>query len=169
MDYFLKGLREYANFSGREQRRDYWMFVLIYFLISIGLSLLDSALGITLLTSLFALVMLIPSLSYAARRLHDTGRSGWWQLLYLIPVIGLIVVIIFLVLDSDRGDNQYGPSPKYPMVRARRVGRGRLYIDRPLIHAFIFSANAKSRSDIPFASWVTRWISTRLYTLDYSG
>jgi uncharacterized membrane protein YhaH (DUF805 family) len=114
MEYFVKGLREYANFSGRERRRDYWMFVLFYMIIYIALSLVDTLIGSVLLSSLFSLVMLVPSLSFAARRLHDTGRSGWWQLLYLIPLIGLIVVIVFLAQDSHQGENQYGVSPKYP-------------------------------------------------------
>ena len=63
------------------------------------------------LALIFALAMLVPSISIAARRLHDTGRSGWWQLISLIPLIGAIVLIVFLVQDSHE-ENQYGPNPK---------------------------------------------------------
>ena len=113
MDYFIHGLKEYFNFSGRERRQDYWMFILIYFLIYIFLTLIDIFIGTTWLGTIFSLAMIIPSINFATRRLHDTGRSGWWQLLYLIPLIGAIVVLIFLVLDSHPGENAYGISPKY--------------------------------------------------------
>lgn len=113
MEYFVKGFRDYANFSGRARRKDYWMFVLIYSLIYVALSLIDKFLGFAWLSSIFSLIMLVPSLSYTARRLHDTGRSGWWQLLYFIPLIGLIVVIVFLAQDGHEEENDYGVSPKY--------------------------------------------------------
>ena len=112
MEHFLNAFKNYANFSGRARRKEYWMFFLIYSLLYVGLSLIDSLLGSAWLSSIFSLVLLIPSISYAARRLHDTGRSGWWQLLYLIPLIGIIVVIVFLAQDSHE-ENEYGISPKF--------------------------------------------------------
>lgn len=87
------------------------MFILFYFIVSIILGIVDGVLGIQILGLLFSLASLVPSLAIGARRLHDTGRSGWWQLLYLIPLIGLIIMIIFLVQDSHP-DNEYGPNPK---------------------------------------------------------
>jgi len=68
------------------------------------------------------LAILLPSFAIAARRLHDTGRSGWWQLIVLIPIVGLIVLIVFLVLDSEAGTNKYGPNPKGMMPGASMGG-----------------------------------------------
>lgn len=111
MEYFVDALQKYADFTGRATRTQYWMFILIYILISIAASLLDFVIGISLVSTLLALALLVPSISIAARRLHDTDRSGWWQLIALIPLIGWIVLLVFLVQDS-RGDNEYGPNPK---------------------------------------------------------
>ena len=77
----------------------------------IGLSIVDMVLGTFILTLIFAIALLIPSISIAARRLHDTGRTGWWQLILFVPLIGVIVMLIFLIQDSH-DDNQYGPNPK---------------------------------------------------------
>ena len=111
MEYFLSALKKYADFSGRARRKEYWMFILFYFIIYISLVIVDSLIGTMFLALIFALAMLVPSISIAARRLHDTGRSGWWQLISLIPLIGAIVLIVFLVQDSHE-ENQYGPNPK---------------------------------------------------------
>lgn len=108
MEYFIDAFKRYADFSGRADRRQYWMFVLIYIIIYVILSIIDSALGTFLLGLIFSLALLIPSLSIGARRLHDTGRSGWWLLIGLIPLLGAIVLIVFFVQDSD-DDNEYGP------------------------------------------------------------
>ena len=119
MNWFLVVLKKYATFSGRAQRAEYWWFYLISTLIIIGLSLIDQATGtldeetgMGLLTTLYSLAILIPSIAVGVRRLHDTGRSGWWLLIGLIPVIGSIVLIVFFVLDSEPGDNAYGANPK---------------------------------------------------------
>ena len=111
MGYFYDAFKKYADFSGRATRTEYWMFVLGYTLICIILAIVDGLLGTIWLGAIFGLVVLVPSLSIAARRLHDTGRTGWWQLIYLVPLIGLIVMIVFLCQDSH-GDNEYGISPK---------------------------------------------------------
>lgn len=107
MNYFIGALKKYADFSGRARRKEYWMFVLICTIINIILAVL----GIDIISMIFSLALLVPSISIGARRLHDTGRSGWWQLIYLIPLIGLIVMIVFLVQDSH-DDNDYGVNPK---------------------------------------------------------
>ncbi len=93
------------------------MFVLFYLIFTIVLGVIDNVLGIALLGIVFSLGMLVPSIAITARRLHDVGRSGWWQLIYLIPLIGLIVMLIFLVMDSME-DNEFGPNPKALAVSA---------------------------------------------------
>jgi uncharacterized membrane protein YhaH (DUF805 family) len=119
MNWYLEVLKKYAEFNGRAQRKEYWFFFLISTVISIFLAVIDSftgtiseEAGIGLLSGLYALAVLIPGLSVTVRRLHDTDRSGWWILIGLIPVIGGIALLIFMVLDSTPGDNQYGPNPK---------------------------------------------------------
>lgn len=119
MKWFLIVLRKYADFSGRAQRAEYWFFVLFYILFIIALTIVDGAVGllnygygIGVLSGVFALAMLIPSLSVTVRRLHDTSRSGWWILISLIPLIGGIVLLVFTCLDSTPGTNTYGPNPK---------------------------------------------------------
>ena len=113
MNWYLDVLKKYAVFSGRARRKEYWMFLLLNLLVAIGLGIVDGVIGTApLLGSLYALGVFIPSLAVAVRRLHDTNRSGWWLLIGLIPLIGLIVLIVFFVQDSDAGDNAFGPSPK---------------------------------------------------------
>ncbi|MBB5320178.1 uncharacterized membrane protein YhaH (DUF805 family) [Marinobacter oulmenensis] len=79
-----------------------------------ALKLIGLLLGTDFLSFLFGLVIFVPSISYATRRLHDVGKSGWWQLILIVPVIGLIVLVVFLAQDSEKGENAYGVSPKYP-------------------------------------------------------
>jgi uncharacterized membrane protein YhaH (DUF805 family) len=107
MEYFIDAFSKYADFSGRTTRKQYWMFVLIYSVIYIVLALIDYALTTFWLTTIFSLILIVPSISIGARRLHDTDRTGWWQLIYLIPLVGLIVMLIFLSQDSH-DDNKYG-------------------------------------------------------------
>ena len=119
MSWYLSVLQKYTVFSGRARRQEYWMFTLFSVIISFVLSIIDqqvlkSSPGI--LSSLYSLAVLSPSLAVSARRLHDTGRSGWWILISLVPVIGWIVIIYFLVQDSEAGDNKYGPNPKLAAV-----------------------------------------------------
>lgn len=111
MEYFIKAMKDYATFTGRARRKEYWMFILFYMIFCIALAVIDTVLGTGFLSGLFMLALFIPSISVAARRLHDTGRSGWWQLISFIPIIGVIVLLIFLVQDSH-DDNQYGVNPK---------------------------------------------------------
>lgn len=112
MNYYLDVLKKYVEFTGRARRKEYWMFVLISFLISIAISLIGHVVGIPLLSYVYALAVLLPSLSVAVRRLHDTSHSGWWFLIVLIPLVGAVVLIVFLATDSMPGPNQYGPNPK---------------------------------------------------------
>lgn len=111
MEYFIGALKRYTDFTGRARRKEYWMFILFYLIFYLILSVIDAVIGTPVLTSLYSLALFIPNISIAARRLHDTSRSGWWQLIALIPIIGAIVLIVFLVQDSHE-DNEYGPNPK---------------------------------------------------------
>jgi uncharacterized membrane protein YhaH (DUF805 family) len=113
MEWFLKALRQYADFSGRARRKEYWMFTLFYLIIYIVLIGIDSLINVTgVLSILFALGMLVPSLSVTVRRLHDIGKSGWFFLLLLIPIVGPIAMLVFTCQDSQPGTNEYGPNPK---------------------------------------------------------
>lgn len=94
--------KKYADFTGRATRSEYWWWVLFYALVSVGLGLVSD-----ILSGLFALAVLVPSLAVAARRLHDLDRSGWWQLICLIPLIGLIVLIYWFVQPAKE-PNRYG-------------------------------------------------------------
>ena len=119
MNWYLEVLKKYAVFDGRARRMEYWMFILFNLIISVVLVIIDSLIGTIirqagfgLLQGLYDLAVLIPSIAVTVRRLHDTGRTGWWILIGLIPVIGGIVLLIFMLLDSEPGENQYGPNPK---------------------------------------------------------
>jgi uncharacterized membrane protein YhaH (DUF805 family) len=104
--------KKYADFTGRARRSEYWWWALAYFIGSVVISILDRAIGSQILGLIYSLGLLIPGLAVAARRLHDTGKSGWWLLLIIAIFIGWIVLLVFLVQDSTPGDNQYGPNPK---------------------------------------------------------
>lgn len=113
MNWYLGCWKKYAEFSGRARRQEFWMFVLFNFLASIAVGIVDGILGTTgALGGLYSLAVLIPSLAVAARRLHDTDHSGWLQLIVLIPLIGWIILLVFLCGDSKPGENRFGPNPK---------------------------------------------------------
>ena len=113
MSWYLDVLKKYAEFSGRARRKEYWMFFLFYFLIAIAIGIIEAIIRTGgILGGIYALAMLIPGLAVTVRGLHDTGRTGWWILIGLIPVIGTIILLVFMVLDSQPGDNEYGPNPK---------------------------------------------------------
>lgn len=112
MDYYLGVLKKYAVFEGRASRSEYWFFALFNFVISIAINVIEIPLQTAILSWLYALAVLVPSLAVGARRLHDTGRSGWWLLIFLVPILGPIILIIWFVFDSEPGANRYGPNPK---------------------------------------------------------
>lgn len=119
MNWFLMALTKYATFSGRAQRAEYWYFVLIYVFLYIGLSIIDAVAGtfsaqvdMGLFGAFLAIALFIPSIAVAVRRLHDTGRSGWWLLMGFLPLIGAIVLFVFMAQNSEAGANTYGPNPK---------------------------------------------------------
>jgi uncharacterized membrane protein YhaH (DUF805 family) len=112
MNWYLEVLKKYAVFSGRARRREFWYFVLFNFIISIILSIIDYMINSSILVTLYSLGVLIPSIAVTVRRLHDTDRRGWWLFISLIPIIGVIVLLIFMVQDSQKGENRFGPNPK---------------------------------------------------------
>jgi uncharacterized membrane protein YhaH (DUF805 family) len=111
--------RKYVDFTGRARRSEYWFFFLFTAIAGLVGAILDAIFGIRSdvysgtgpIEGLIHLALLLPSLAVGARRLHDTGRSGWWLLIGLIPVVGWIILIVFFVQDSQP-DNKYGPNPK---------------------------------------------------------
>jgi uncharacterized membrane protein YhaH (DUF805 family) len=119
MHWYMEVLRQYAAFSGRSRRKEYWYFVLFNLLISIGLGLIAGVAGTVMgaewlgfaIVLLYFLAVLVPAVAVTIRRLHDTGRSGWWILLGVVPVLGLIM-LVFLFQGSETGQNRYGPNPK---------------------------------------------------------
>jgi uncharacterized membrane protein YhaH (DUF805 family) len=112
MEWYIKVLENYAVFEGRARRMEYWMFVLVNLFISIGIGLVQGLLGLgEIIGSLYGLAIFIPALAVTMRRLHDSGRSGWWVLLYLIPILGTLVLLLFMCFEGDHGSNDYGPDP----------------------------------------------------------
>lgn len=119
--------QKYASFQGRATRAEYWYFVLFAGLIAFAAAFVGGILGAVfsggdedvatgfavVFYCIVALGLLCPSISVLVRRLHDTGRSGWWYWLFLIPYLGGIVVFVFTLLGSQQRDNEYGPYVVY--------------------------------------------------------
>jgi uncharacterized membrane protein YhaH (DUF805 family) len=120
--WYFEVLRKFATFNGRARRREYWTFQLVNLLLVIALAVVDELtgtfdedVGLGLLSGLYLLAILLPSFAVQVRRLHDTGRSGWWILVGLVPLIGNLVLIVFSLLDSQPDSNRFGPNPKKPV------------------------------------------------------
>jgi uncharacterized membrane protein YhaH (DUF805 family) len=112
-DYYINTLRnKYAEFNGRARRSEFWYYILFNFIVSMGLGMMDTFTGIGFLSGIYGLAVIIPGIAVAIRRLHDSGKSGWWLLVILVPFVGWVILIYFLVQDSQPFDNLYGPSPK---------------------------------------------------------
>ena len=110
MNYYLKVLRQYKDFYGRADRREYWIFVLVNFAINIALAAVDQMIfpesGV--LSGVYTLFIFIPGITVTIRRLHDIGKSGWMQLVILIPLVGWIWFLFLMVKEGEDGPNQYG-------------------------------------------------------------
>src|SRR5918993_1559988 len=124
LSWYLQALKKYAVFSSRSRRKEYWYFVLFNIIVSIVLGLIDALLGTGgpyagagLLSGIYGLAVLIPTLAVTVRRLHDIDRTGWWILIGLVPLIGGIVLLVFALLDGTPGDNRYGPNSKGATAR----------------------------------------------------
>ncbi len=105
------GFDHYVKFDGRASRPAFWWWVLFVILVSVAANIIDLAIGAPVFSALVGLGLLLPGLSVSIRRLHDTNRTGWWILIYLIPLIGLIVLLVFYLQQGDPGENRYGPPP----------------------------------------------------------
>jgi uncharacterized membrane protein YhaH (DUF805 family) len=117
--WYLEVLKKYAVFKGRARRKEYWYFTLCNILVSIVLGFIDAKIGIFgmkagigILGAIYSLAVFIPSLAVFVRRLHDIGKSGWWFFLGLIPCVGPLILLYFMVKDSENGENRYGANPK---------------------------------------------------------
>jgi uncharacterized membrane protein YhaH (DUF805 family) len=129
MYWYLAALKKYAVFSGRAQRKEYWFFYLFNALITLALSSVEVVLGIapesdrSVSVTLYFLAVLIPIIAVSVRRLHDTGRSGWWLLIGLIPLLGVLILLIFMIQDGEVGQNAYGLNPKTATVEDPPLGQ----------------------------------------------
>lgn len=115
-------LENYANFNGRARRSEYWYFFLANFIASLVLGIVDSVIGIQILSGLYSLAVLVPSIAVAVRRLHDINKSGWFLLVVFIPLIGAIWLIVLFCTEGDRGQNQYGSDPKNEYDELNKLG-----------------------------------------------
>lgn len=121
MEWFIKCLKNYANFNGRARRKEYWMFTLFYTLLYLPVyaitmfatsqEMLTLALIANLLMMVIALGLLLPALAVQVRRLHDINKSGWWILLGFVPLANF-ALLYFTLKEGDKGENLYGPDPK---------------------------------------------------------
>ena len=126
MNWYLKVLSQWSDFKGRARRKEYWMFVLFNAIFAIIAAILDNVLGLTFIQEIpygyifiiYSLILIIPSLAVAVRRLHDISKSGWWYLIALIPFIGGIWLLVLFVIDSTPGENKWGLNPKEAELNA---------------------------------------------------
>ena len=119
MNWYRKCWKQYADFSGRARRKEYWIFslinnIIIFFLYILQIVMIESTLWLIfpIILFLYAMAVFLPGLAVNIRRLHDIGKSGWWYLIYLIPIIGAIWLTVLMCLDSEPGENQWGENPK---------------------------------------------------------
>ncbi len=123
MHWYFEVLKKYGVFGGRARRKEYWLFVLFSAIATIVLTIIDASVGTLdaesgfgLLSGLYTFGVLLPGLAVSVRRLHDTDRSGWWLLIAFIPLVGAIVLLIWMVRDGHPGQNRFGPNPKEELV-----------------------------------------------------
>lgn len=112
MSWYLAVLKNYAGFGGRARRKEYWMFYLIDVIVALILAGVGVAIESDIPYMIYVLATLIPTLAVTVRRLHDTGRSGWWIFIALIPLLGSIALLVFLASEGKPEANQYGENPK---------------------------------------------------------
>ncbi len=118
MNWYLKCLKQYADLKGRARRKEFWMFALFNGIISTVLIIIStvfglvSETGLSPLNSLYSSIVFVPTIAVSVRRLHDIGKSGWYFLVGLIPILGWIYIIYLYVQEGESGSNQYGEDPK---------------------------------------------------------
>lgn len=128
MNWYFAVLKNYAGFSGRARRKEYWMFFMFNVIFAVIAIILDNVLGTVFegfgygfIYILYGLVVFIPGLAVSVRRLHDVGKSGWNMLIVAIPLIGAIWLLVLMVLDSVPDENKYGPNPKEEIVSHNNI------------------------------------------------
>lgn len=111
-------LRNYAVFQGRARRSEYWWFFLFNLMAQLATGLLDAGLfGVDrsgLFNTLYSLAVLLPGIAVGVRRLHDTDRSGWWLLVFFLPVLGLLLLLAWFARPGTQGPNRFGADPAHP-------------------------------------------------------
>lgn len=120
MNWYLKCFKQYADFSGRARRKEYWHFVLFNVIISFVLGFIDGFTGMIIseeyslgvLSGIYSLAVLIPGIAVGVRRLHDIGKSGWNYFLALIPLVGTLILLIWFLREGERCSNNWGEDPK---------------------------------------------------------
>lgn len=122
MQWYVRAFRRYGVFSGRAYRQELWLFILWSMVFSLLLSIIDRAADLIVIDDdpfqigicqlVYLIVTFVPTIALTCRRLHDTGRSGWWQVISVIPIVGLIVMIVWFATPGTTGPNQYGPDPR---------------------------------------------------------
>ncbi|MEM6764419.1 MAG: DUF805 domain-containing protein [Bacteroidota bacterium] len=121
MEWYLKVLRQYADFSGRARRKEYWMFTLFHVIFTVSAVMIDGLVfnmgfdsGFGFVYMGYVLATLLPSVAVSVRRLHDVGKSGWFLMISLIPLIGSIWLLVLYVTEGEQTENAWGPDPKSP-------------------------------------------------------
>jgi len=112
LQHYLAVLKKYIAFSGRAGREEFWSFAIVNMIVSAIIGQIDAAMGLGILGLIYMLAVLLPVLSVTVRRLHDTNRSGWMMLVALIPILGGLVLLYFMIQDGQSGDNDHGADPK---------------------------------------------------------
>ncbi|MTH45771.1 DUF805 domain-containing protein [Intestinirhabdus alba] len=114
MQWYLHVLKNYAGFSGRARRQEYWMFTLINCIVAAVLNVIQGIIGLEFpyITIIYVLATLVPAIAVGVRRLHDTDRSGFMMFLHFIPLVGSIILLVFFCKAGTEGENKYGPDPK---------------------------------------------------------
>jgi uncharacterized membrane protein YhaH (DUF805 family) len=121
MSWYLATLKKYATFGGRARRKEYWMFSLFNFIFAFCIGFAEVMMGmggesaVGPASLLFAVAVTIPGIAVMVRRLHDTDRSGWWFWVALVPVLGTLALLYFMLQEGTKGGNQYGSDPKNPV------------------------------------------------------
>ncbi|EGY34311.1 putative ABC transporter [Aggregatibacter actinomycetemcomitans serotype e str. SC1083] len=126
MNWYLHVLKNYATFSGRARRKEYWMFVLFNFIATFVCMLIDAVIQMPIFQFVYGFGVIIPYIAVTVRRLHDTDRSGWWILISFIPLVGSIVLLVFMCFDSQPGTNRFGDNPKENAVSNEVSEKSRL-------------------------------------------
>ena len=131
MEWYLKVMKQYADFNGRARRKEYWMFLLFNIIFALVAMLVDNLLGMRIneqipygyLYLLYGLATFIPGIAVGVRRLHDVGKSGWWYLIALIPLIGGLYLLYLFIQDGTPGSNEYGVNPKENYNEINEIGQ----------------------------------------------